>query len=77
MGYLISRCMVYFRMMELYFFNSKRSGVFLRFFSVMWREVPGRPLFLCSVHSKMIWMRLPLLFFAIVFLFFAPRGGEV
>jgi hypothetical protein len=68
--YLISRCTVYFRMMGLYFFNSMRSGVFLRFFWVMWRDVPGKPLFLCSVHSKMTWMRLPLPFFAMMLLFY-------
>ena len=30
--------------MGLYFFNSKRSGVFLRFLVVMYLDVPGRPL---------------------------------
>jgi hypothetical protein len=28
----------------------------------MYRDVPGMPLFLCSVHSMITWMRLP--FFA-------------
>jgi len=36
----------------LYFFSSRRSGVFFRFFFVTYLDVPGRPLALCSVHSR-------------------------
>ncbi len=67
-GYLISLCTVYFLMIELYFFNSIRSGVFFLFFVVMYRLVPGRPLFLCSVHSRITWTLFP--FFAILFCLF-------
>jgi hypothetical protein len=50
----------------LNFFNSIRSGVFLRFFMLTYREVPGSPDSLCSVHSRMTWMRLPFDFFAMI-----------
>jgi hypothetical protein len=39
--------------------------VFFLFLVVIYLEVPGIPLFLCSVHSMMTWMRLP--FFAMSF----------
>lgn len=53
------------RRMGLYFLSSMRSGVFLRFLVVTYREVPGMPDVLCSVHSRMTCTRLP--FFAIAF----------
>jgi hypothetical protein len=52
-------------MMELNFFNSNLSGVFFLFLVVMYRDVPGKPLVLCSVHSMITWMRASLDFFAI------------
>jgi hypothetical protein len=65
MAYLVSLWMVTLRMMGLYFFNSIRSVVFFLFLVVMYREVPGSPDVLCSVHSMITWMRLPLAFLAI------------
>ena len=59
--YLISLCNVYLRNTGLYFFNSIRSGLFFRFLVVMYREVPGIPESLCSVHSKITCTRLPFL----------------
>lgn len=47
--------------MALYFFNSNRSVVFFLFLVVMYRDVPGIPLPLCSVHSKITWILLPFL----------------
>lgn len=67
-GYLISLCTVYFLMIGLYFFNSIRSGVFFLFLVVMYLLVPARPLFLCSVHSRITWTLFP--FFAILFCLF-------
>jgi len=61
--YLISRCTVTRFKLGLYFFFSKRSGVFFLFLVVMYREVPGTPLVFCSVHSMITWILLP--FFAI------------
>ena len=52
--YLISLWMVYFLRMGLYFFKASLSGEFFLFFSVEYLEVPCKPLFLCSVHSKMM-----------------------
>ncbi len=49
--YFISLCRVTFFKIGLYFFRSSLSGVFLRFFVVMYLDVPGSPLSLCSVHS--------------------------
>jgi len=49
--YLISLCTVTFFKIELYFLFSKRSGVFFLFLVVIYLEVPGMPLVLCSVHS--------------------------
>jgi len=65
--YLISLWTVTFFMIGLNFFNSSLSGLFFLFFLVMYRLVPGKPLFLCSVHSRITCTRFP--FFAIVFWF--------
>jgi hypothetical protein len=62
-NYLISRCTVTFFRTELNFFNSSLSGVFFLFLVVIYLEVPGLPLFLCSVHSRITCILLP--FFAI------------
>src|SRR5574337_748546 len=51
-GYLISLWRVTFLRMGLNFFNSKRSSVFFLFLVVIYLEVPGLPLSLCSVHSS-------------------------
>lgn len=59
--YLISLWTVIFFKIGLYFFNSKRSGVFFLFFVVMYLEVPGFPLSLCSVHSMITWILFPFL----------------
>lgn len=61
LNYLISLCTVYLRSTGLNFFNSIRSGVFFRFFVVIYREVPGMPESLCSVHSRITCCRLPFL----------------
>lgn len=53
-------------MMGLNFLSSNLPGVFLRFFVVMYLEVPGRPEFLCSVHSRITCTLFALLFFAIL-----------
>ena len=50
-----------------YFFNSNLSGLFRRFFCVVYLDTPGERLFKFerhSVHSKVIKIRVPL-FFAI------------
>jgi len=59
--YLISLWTVTFLSMGLYFFNSRRSDVFFLFFVVMYLEVPGSPLSLCSVHSRITWTLFPFL----------------
>ncbi len=51
--------------MGLYFFNSSLSVVFFLFLVVMYLDVPGIPLFLCSVHSIMTCTLLPFAFFPI------------
>ncbi len=61
--YLISLWIVDFLKIGLYFFNSNLSVVFFLFFVVMYLDVPGLPLFLCSVHSSITCTLLP--FFAI------------
>ena len=53
--------------MGLYFLNSRRSVVFLRFLVVMYLDIPGIPLALCSVHSSITCTRLPFAFFAITY----------
>jgi len=63
--YFISLCMVYFFRIGLYFFLSSLSGVFFLFFVVIYLDVPGIPLSLCSVHSKITCSLLPFAFFAI------------
>ena len=55
--------MVYFLRIGLNFFNSILSGVFFLFLVVMYLEVPGTPLVLCSVHSSITCILFP--FFAI------------
>jgi len=65
--YLISRWSVCFLRIGLYFFLSRRSGVFFLFFVVIYLEVPGCPLSLCSVHSRITCCLLPLAFFAIFY----------
>ncbi len=60
-AYLISLWRVYLRNTGLNFLISIRSGVFFRFFVVIYRDVPGMPEFLCSVHSRMTCTRLPFL----------------
>ncbi len=60
--------MVYFFRIGLYFFNSRRPVVFLRFFVVIYLDIPGIPLALCSVHSNITCTRLPFAFFAIAVL---------
>lgn len=45
--------------------RSRRSVVFFLFLVVMYLEIPGTPLSLCSVHSKMTCTLLPFAFFAI------------
>ncbi len=50
--YLISLCSVILFMIGLYFFNSILSGEFFLFLVVMYLDVPGKPLSLCSVHSR-------------------------
>ncbi len=61
MPYFISLWTVYFLRMGLYFFSSSRSGEFFRFFVVMYLEVPGKPLSLCSVHSRITCTLFPFL----------------
>jgi len=65
--YLISLWSVCFLRIGLYFFLSRRSGVFFLFFVVMYLDVPGCPLSLCSVHSRITCCLLPLAFFAIFY----------
>lgn len=65
--YLISLWTVTFFRMGLYFFNSIRPVVFFRFLVVTYRDIPGIPLSLCSMHSRITWTLLP--FFAIVYFF--------
>jgi len=50
--YLISLCTVTFLNTGLNFFNSNLSVVFLRFLVEIYLDIPGMPLSLCSVHSK-------------------------
>ncbi len=50
--------------MGLYFFNSSLSGVFFLFLVVIYLDVPGIPLSLCSVHSRMTCCLFP--FFAMI-----------
>jgi hypothetical protein len=66
--YFISRCSVCFFNIGLYFILSRRSGVFFLFLVVIYLEVPGLPLSLCSVHSRITCILFPLAFFAILFL---------
>ena len=47
----------------LYFLRSILSGVFFLFLVVMCLDMPGRPLYFCSVHSRITSTLLP--FFAI------------
>ena len=47
--------------MRLYFLSTSRAVVFCLFFSVEYLEVPGRPLLLWAVHSRMTCVRLPFL----------------
>ena len=49
----------------LYFLSSILAVVFFRFFVVIYREVPGKPLSLCSVHSMITCILFPFAFFAI------------
>ena len=63
--YFISRCKVTFFKIGLYFFNSSLSGVFFLLLVVIYREVPGIPDSLCSVHSTMTCTLFPLPFLAI------------
>jgi hypothetical protein len=65
--YLISLWSVCFLRIGLYFFLSRRSGVFFLFFVVIYLDVPGCPLSLCSVHSRITCCLLPLAFFAIFY----------
>ena len=60
-SYLISLWIVIFFRIGLNFLISILSGVFFLFLVVMYREVPGIPEFLCSVHSKITWTLLPFL----------------
>ncbi len=73
--YLISLWTVYFFKIGLNFLSSSLSGVFFLFLVVMYLDVPGCPLFLCSVHSSITCILLP--FFAIVLFlllkWFAPK----
>lgn len=64
-NYLISLCKVTFFNIGLYFLNSNLSGVFFLFLVVIYREVPGIPDSLCSVHSRITCTLFPLAFFAI------------
>lgn len=75
-SYLISLWMVIRLRMGLYFLSSSLSVVFLRFLVVMYREVPGIPLALCSVHSRITCTRLPFAFFAIFCQLFEVRGNR-
>jgi len=59
--YLISLWTVFLFRIRLYFFNSKRSGVFFLFLVVMYLLVPRIPLVLCSVHSIITCILLPFL----------------
>jgi len=62
--YFISLWIVNLFRMGLYFFNSSLSGVFFLFLVVIYLDVPGIPLSLCSVHSRMTCCLFP--FFAII-----------
>ena len=64
MHYFISLWIVYLFRMGLYFFTSSLSGVFFLFLVVIYLDVPGIPLSLCSVHSRMTCCLFP--FFAII-----------
>lgn len=64
--YFISLCTVIFLRTGLNFFNSIRSGEFFLFFVVIYRDVPGMPEFLCSVHSRITCTLFP--FFAMMLL---------
>ena len=62
--YFISLWRVTLFNMGLNFFNSRRSVVFFLFLVVMYRDVPGLPLSLCSVHSMItciLFLLLPIL----------------
>jgi len=63
--YLISLWMVILLKIGLYFFNSSLPGVFFLFLVVIYLDVPGRPLSLCSVHSKITCTLFPFAFFPI------------
>lgn len=63
---MISLWIVILLRIGLYFFNSRRPVVFLRFLVVMYLDIPGMPLALCSVHSRITCTLLPFAFFAIV-----------
>ncbi len=64
--YFVSLWTVIFLRMGLYFFNSSRSGWFFLFLVVMYLDVPGIPLFLCSVHSRMTCILASFVFFAMI-----------
>jgi len=63
--YLISLCTVIFLRIGLYFFNSNLPVVFFLFLVVIYLDVPGIPLSLCSVHSRITCTLLPFAFFPI------------
>jgi hypothetical protein len=54
-------CTVYFFKTELNFLNSNLLVVFFLFLVVMYLDIPGRPLSLCSVHSRITWILFPFL----------------
>lgn len=59
--YFISLCTVHFLRIGLNFLSSSLEVVFFLFFSVQYLDVPGNPVFLCSVHSRITCILLPFL----------------
>src|SRR5690606_16856471 len=66
--YFIYLCTVTLFRIALNFLISNLSGVFFLFLVVMYRDVPGSPDSLCSVHSKITWILFP--FLSIVYDFY-------
>ncbi len=68
--------MVIFFKMGLYFFNSILSGLFFLFLVEIYLDVPGIPLVLCSVHSRMICPLASLFFLAMLLLLSKNLDGK-
>ena len=71
-SYLISLWTVMRLRIGLNFLICNLSGVFFLFFVVMYREVPGIPDSLCSVHSNITWILFPFFAILLFFLLYVP-----